>query len=235
MTKNENILGHWQVINNDYPFLYGTECVSYNLEEKPIRFIFHPDSIINFFPGFEKEDSKFLGNTSRYYIKNNQLYIFDLTNEDWEEYKIKWNSGKSMILEKDSIEIILTSYIPDTTIQQKIDQVTIDVNFSGSSCPYYTLILTKDDIIINSYDSSLFIQNELSTSLIKKFEQINLSKLNDNYRDPFFESSHERKVNFTFINNNDTTKRIVTTLPFTPIELKNILIQTDHLVSTELQ
>lgn len=49
--KNENILGHWQVINSEYPFLYGTECVSYTIEEKPIRFTFNPDSILNFFPG----------------------------------------------------------------------------------------------------------------------------------------------------------------------------------------
>lgn len=235
MTNNENILGHWQVINNDYPFLYGTACVGYTLEENPIRFIFHPDSLINFFPGFEKENGEFLGYTSRYFSENNQLYIFDLTNKDWEEYKIIRNSGKSMILEKDSFEIILTSYVPDTTIQQKIDQVIIDVNYSGSPCLSYSFILTKDDIKINLHDSSLFIQNGLSASLIKKFEQINLSQLNDNYKDPFYLSSHERKVNFTFINGNDTIKKIASTLPFTPYELKNILIQTDYIVSKAIQ
>lgn len=89
-----------------------------------------------------------------------------------------------MILEKDSIEIILTPYVPDTTIKQEIDQITMEVISTGSSCSNYSLILTQDNIRIHLNDSSIVIQNELSTSLINEFEQIDLSKLENNYTDP---------------------------------------------------
>lgn len=229
-----NIKGYWKVVDSEEPFLYGVGCVFYDFNDDPIRFIFKNDSVINYLPGFESKQQKFLGNLTEYKLEQEKLEIFNLTTEKWDQYSIKYVSNFSLVLEKDTNEIILSAYNPDTTKKQVIDQVHVSVNSNYSNphrCPSYNIILASDSIVItkNNVDTTLYSKT-LANKIITEFEQINLTALYNQYNDPFLEVNHLRHANFLFIHNSDTIKEIKSYLPFTPYNLKNKLIDIDEIV-----
>ncbi|SHM10139.1 DUF6438 domain-containing protein [Flavobacterium saccharophilum] len=222
------IIGDWQLIENQKmqydeqghplpppPLWYlGNLKPGYSFKENDIY-----DNKLGFYKRIKKTKTHgsynfFLGNKSKYKIKNDSLKLFDLSSNTWDSYKISSITSDTLtILGSDAkpTQFLKKKYVIDNTAN--FDNVIISSSGCYGNCPVSSVLINKNGSIIYNglfytYPKGLYQSSfnpKLFTKIETDFQKTNWKKLNDRY---IASHTDDETITITFIKNNKIIKTI---------------------------
>ena len=212
-------------------------------------FSFEKDSVYNSHDGFfdryrnsngNYSDSKFLGNTTKYYIKNDSLYLMNiLTKEYYSDYFISNLTKDSLVLEsKDEPDFIFTKKKYKKASNVTLDQITLSKEPCFGSCPINSVSIDKDGQIYfygESYNSKNgFFQGKINPiifeELVKDLNKINFNHYKNDYGN--YNITDLPSTSVSFIQEGKVYKSIYDYGNASPKELQGILTRISYLYQT---
>ena len=210
-------------------------------------YIFHSDKTCIFKPGFvsmiegknrEENQILYLGNSTKYKIKNDSLKIQNLETNKWNNYKIVSITSDTMTLQKTEDELLKyykTNYVINPN--ENYDKIIVSSSGCYGTCAIFDLLISKNDNSLffgERYNSkngifSAKISKDLFKEIENSFKKSNITKLKNRYSSNWTDLN---EISVTFIKDNKIIKTVSDYGGEAPDEFRMSYLRTNYLYQT---
>jgi hypothetical protein len=141
--QQKDILGEWVFVRSIYKRdKTGAKLLLPPMDNKPSGLKFSPSNIFenkNGYYNWDEDRTIYLGNLSKYMLKNDSLYLLEPVKKQWEVFKIFKLTADSLIIGGNELRHdVYKRFIP-TTESPKFEKIIISASGCFGSCPMMSI------------------------------------------------------------------------------------------------
>lgn len=230
----EFLLGDWEFIN-------ASEVSDLSVEYIKPDFRLDKDSVFvlndGFFQRGEKRDEyKYLGQKSKYYVKNDSLYIFNIITQNYFSQKISYLSKDTLALydKEEKVTFYYSKRKAETFLKVNLSQITLSLGPCFGNCPISSISVDSNGNIIylgqsNTPYNGLFkgkIDKKIFSEIVSDLNKMRFTDFQNEYSIDITDMSD---ISITFVNDKKIVKTIYAYGHTEPRQLKEVLNKIKHL------